>query len=165
MINRRDFLKALGMAAGAAFVPAIGHKVEADSPFIDLAPVEDAPVVYSAPAQDYGRFGRIQIDGIWYPLDDVSIRISIPRMGLTKPGDTWRKFASSIGSWEITGETPAYLPTDAVMARREVAIVFDPLSTQRYSGNAYITNVSLIEGIQTATHFSLRGVGPLLLGM
>lgn len=165
MINRRDFLKALGMAAGAAFVPAIGHKVEADSPFIDLSPVEDAPVVYSAPAQDYGRFGRIRIDGIWYPLDDVSMHISIPPMDLTMPGDTWRKFASSSGSWEITGETPAYLPIDAFMARREVAVQFDPKSEQRYSGNAYITNMSLMEGIQTATHFSLRGVGPLRIGM
>lgn len=159
MMNRREFLQALGLAAGASVLPVA---TQAQRP--SVLPAVEA-VALPAPSnvkrqpprrEKKGDGVQVQIDGKWYTLNNYSLDLSVKTM--TVP---WGDIVPIQRDWTFEGST-----FDSVSAS-----VFSPVPVlflvdgREFSGEAMFSDfemsVNRYEHVESS--FVLRGIGPLAI--
>ena len=152
--TRRGFLQGLAALAGGALVglPAGRGKTAFATVRAD---VNELPV-------QMGRFGKIQIDAIWYSLQYASLSVDRRKSSILGNGD--EVFGPQ--RWTLTGRVLGAMPetTELLSERRQIPIAFYPDNSLIYSGLGYLTDVVVTLDSWLETDFVLAGIDGLVTG-
>ena len=157
MMDRRDFLKALGLAAtGAAFVPVSIGGVQpfatATATVSEVAPVSK---------ERQGELGNIRIGGIWYRLDDATLNMQSDPLEML--GATFGRQSYEDVRWEINGKTSDEMPSTLIFSGTPVDIELFVPGIPGAKGRAFMTSsdVCVNSGGAIENFFSFSGIGQL----
>jgi len=164
--TRRGFLQGLAALAGGALVglPAGRGKtafatVRAD---VNELPVQIVRADVNELPVQMGRFGKIQIDAIWYSLQYASLSVDRRKSSILGNGD--EVFGPQ--GWTLTGRVLGAMPetTELLSERRQIPIAFYPDNSLIYSGLGYLTDVVVTLDSWLETDFVLAGIDGLVTG-
>lgn len=121
-----------------------------------------------------GKSGKLSI-GIKAVTDitNWSLELGSDTLEVTALGDDWKKFIAGLKEWSASAEGSFAIPTDAdgqaalqtaFLNGTEVALKLYVNTTNYYSGNAFISSLSVEDPVDDAVSvsFEFQGTGALV---
>lgn len=120
-----------------------------------------------------GKNGKLNIGAnIVTDINNWSLDLGLDTIDVTALGDEWKKFISGLKEWSASAEGSFAIPTDtngqtalqnAFLNGTEVALNLYVSGTNYYSGNAYISGLSVEDPVDDAVtvSFEFQGTGAL----
>ena len=120
-----------------------------------------------------GKSGKIEIgSNTVVDISNWSLEIGADTLEVTALGDDWKKYIAGLKEWSASAEGFFSVHTDtggqaalqnAFLSGTEVALRLKVNAVNYYSGNAYISSLSVEDSVDdtVSISFEFQGTGPL----